>query len=307
MKLLLKYRDDEGFRFAWPLIADFLPICDAAIAAEALEIRLPCSAIESIRSFAKAKRRIYLTATLDDDTVLCTHFGADVESIREPITPKSADDLGDRMILTPLMTHPNARDEDIRDLLVAQSREHNVVVIVPSRRRAEFWRPVADSVLDGKTLADGVARLGRGNVGLVVLLNKYDGVDLPHAACRILALDGLPEAYGALDRLDAVGLDESDAMVTQQIQRIEQGMGRGVRSNEDYCVVLLLGSRLTQRLYAQGGNARFSPATRAQLDLSPKVADMRHGTSVGEIVGAIAQCLNRDADWVAASRRALDG
>src|SRR5690606_18561852 len=136
-----------------------------------------------------------------------------------------------------------------------------------------------------------------GHVGLVVLINKYDGIDLPGDACRILALDGLPEAYGALDRIEALALDESDAMITRQIQRIEQGMGRGVRSNDDHCVVLLLGSTLTQRLHRAGGSAKLSPATRAQLALSEQVADMLHGMPFAELGSVIDQCLNRDPEW----------
>lgn len=144
-------------------------------------------------------------------------------------------------------------------------------------------------------------------MGLVVLINKYDGIDLPGSACRILALDGVPEAYGALDRIEALALENSDAMLTRQVQRIEQGMGRGVRSNDDFCVVMLLGSRLTQRIHNARGRTKFSPATRAQLDLSSKVADMLHGHPLSDIAAVAQQCLDRDTGWVASGRAALDG
>jgi hypothetical protein len=86
-------------------------------------------------------------------------------------------------------------------------------------------------------------------------------------------------------------------------------MGRGVRSNDDHCVVLLLGSKLTQRLHKAGGVAKFSPATRAQLALSAQVADMLHDDDVPftDLGNVINQCLDRDPQWVAASRDALDG
>src|SRR5205085_11167134 len=121
------------------------------------------------------------------------------------------------------------------------------------------------------------------HVGLVVLINKYDGVDLPGDACHVLVIDSLPEAYGELARVEARALDDSEAFLTRQVQRIEQGMGRGVRSNDDYCVVLLLGSRLTERLHHAGGFARFSPATRAQLRLSSRVTEMLAGTNLTDL------------------------
>lgn len=307
LNALHPHRASDEFKFVWPLIHEVLPLCDVAISYDEIEIKPPCPPIDRIPSLAAAKRRIYLTATLADDSVLVTHFDAAPTTIATPITPHTADDLGDRMILTPLETYPGTTDEEVRDFLVEQAKQHNVVVIVPSRRRAAFWREVADAEHDSKTIHDGVRALRDGHVGLVVLINKYDGIDLPGDACRILALDGLPEAYSALDRIEALALDESDAMITRQIQRIEQGMGRGVRSNDDHCVVLLLGSKLTQRLHKAGGAAKFSPATRAQLTLSGQVADMLHGMPFSELGNVIDQCLDRDPEWVTASRDVLDG
>ena len=180
-------------------------------------------------------------------------------------------------------------------------------MIVPSKRQARFWKPFAASFHTSKTIQAAVDHLQRGHVGLVVLINKYDGIDLPGDACRILALDGLPEAYGPLDRLEAMALEESEAMVTRQVQRIEQGMGRAVRSNEDHCVVVLLGARLTQRTNTAAAFAKFSPATRAQLKLSRDVAEMLHGQPFIMLRDVVEQCLQRDPGWVTASRNALDG
>jgi len=307
LSILHPHRHEDGFKFVWPLIANCLPVCTAAVTADAVEIAPPCPPIDQIPSFANAKRRVYLTATLADDSVLVTHFGADPLTVSKAITPRTADDLGDRMILTPLETHPDAADIEIRDFLKQQARRHNVVVIVPSRRRAEFWKPVAAAIHDSATIYKGVEALRQGHVGLVVLLNKYDGIDLPHKACEILAIDGLPEAYSGLERLEALALDESDAMITRQVQRIEQGMGRAIRSNDDYCAVLLLGSRLTQRIHNASGFLKFSPATRAQLELSREVAEMLHDRPLGDLTAVIDQCLDRDPGWVTASRNALDG
>jgi hypothetical protein len=301
------HRGDDDLKFEWPLVSEVLHLCDVAFALDHLEIRPPCPAIDRIPSLAGAGRRIYMTATLADDSVLVTHFAADPTSIAKPITPKTADDLGDRMILTPLETFPGTTDEAIRDFLVRIAAQRNVVVIVPSRRRADFWRDHAAAVHDASTIQAGVKALRERQIGLVVLINKYDGIDLPGKACHVLALDGLPEAYGPLDRVEATALDDSQAMLVRQIQRIEQGMGRGVRSNDDHCVVLLVGSRLTQRIHAARGQALFSPATRAQLKLSDAVADMLHGRPFTDLADVMDQCLQRDLSWVTASRDALDG
>jgi hypothetical protein len=304
---LQPHRDEADFKFRWPLISECLAHCRVAIANDQIEIKPPVPPIHRITSFASAKRRIYLTATLPDDSVLITHFNARPASVTLPIAGKTADDLGDRMILTPLETHPDANEKDLQAILRRLADLHNVVVIVPSNRRAEAWKAIADAVYDKDTINAGVDALRKGRVGLVVLINKYDGIDLPDAACRVLVIDGLPEAYSPLDRIDAVTVGASEAITTRQIQRIEQGMGRGVRSSTDYCVVILLGARLTQRLNSGGGYARLSPATRVQIDLSRKVAEMLQGKPLASLADVISQCLSRDVNWVTASRAALVG
>jgi hypothetical protein len=307
VKLLHPHSDGGELGFSWPLLADSLSLCRAAISAEAIQIAPACPPIDTIPSFARAKRRLYLTATLSDDSVLVTHFGANAESVGKPVTPRAANDLGDRMILTPLQTFPECDEEWIRDFVAEKARTQNVVVIVPSVRRAAAWEAIADGVHRSETLQGALEELRAGHVGLVVLVNKYDGIDLPDDACHLLVLDGLPEALGTLDRLEMRSLENSDALLARQVQRIEQGMGRGVRSNDDFCVVLLLGRSLTARLYPVVAREKFSPATRAQLDLSDQVADMLRGRPVEELETVIDQCLSRDPDWIRASRDALDG
>src|SRR6266702_5241841 len=96
-------------------------------------------------------------------------------------------------------------------------------------------------------------------------------------------------------------------MTTRQLQRIEQGMGRGIRSRDDYCVVMLLGARLIRRLHDPGAAGHFSAATAAQLQLSRLVAEQLAEGDAADLRAAVEQCLARDQGWVRASRNALVG
>jgi hypothetical protein len=307
-RILHACRDDDDLMFTLPFVMDMLPICQAVFTAQALEVKPPLPPVGLIQSFASAARRIYLTATLADDSVLVTHFDAQPAAAGHPITPVSAADLGDRMILAPQEINPTLRDDDIRQAVRELADQVNVVVLVPSRRRAGEWEDLADIVTAADGIEAAVNRLqSEDHVGLVVLISKYDGIDLPDKACRVLVIDGLPEAYGGIDRREAAILGESDAMVSRQLRRIEQGMGRGVRSAEDYCAVLLLGPKLTQLIAEPGNLTRFGPATRAQLQLSRQVAQRLEGADLDEIMSVVRQCLDRDPGWVSTSRHALAG
>jgi hypothetical protein len=69
--------------------------------------------------------------------------------------------------------------------------------------------------------------------------------------------------------------------------------------------VLLLGPKLTHLIADPANMARFGPATRAQLDLSSRVAQQLAGASMGRIITAVRQALGRDPGWIAASRQTL--
>ena len=53
----------------------------------------------------------------------------------------------------------------------------------------ETWRTSPLQPTGWRTPSTGCKRA---HVGLVVLINKYDGIDLPDDACRVLVIEGLP-------------------------------------------------------------------------------------------------------------------
>ena len=306
-KLIHRHRSDKEIEWAWPLVSPALARCSCVISGRGVEISSRCLNIELIRSFVSAKRRIYMTATLADDSVLVTHFQASADSIAIPVTPKRADDIGDRMIIAPQELNPALTDDVIKEFLESVADTYNVVVIVPSGTRAEYWEDVAQDTLTAANLRAGVDRLKSGHVGLVVLVNKYDGVDLPQDACRILVIDGVPEVERLIDRSDASVLEGSDVILSRHIQRIEQGMGRGVRAEDDHCVVILLGSRLLRRMHNPAARAKFTKATLAQLDLSARVAEQLKGKPLSELRDVIQLCLDENTQWRKESRGAVAG
>ena len=300
-------RADDDLQFTYPLLKDILPQCRCVIGGQHLEIEPYFPATDLIQSFRRAKRRIYMTATLADDSVISTHFGADPSKIASPIVPTSSQSMGERMILMPKELNPDLTTNDVRKLLVKFAKKVNVVVIVPSSHAAEDWEADADQVLMGEGVADGIEKLRNGHVGLTVLINRYDGIDLPADACRVLVISELPEVSSYSDLVDSEVLSGTAVNLRRQVERIEQGMGRGVRSNDDHCVVLLLGAKLTSRLRSPEGQEMLTPATKAQLDLSRKIARQLGTPSMDEIEAVIRQCLDRDSSWIKVSKKALVG
>lgn len=308
LDLLRPHRDSSDFEWAWPIMSDLLPICEVTVSGDGIEIKPPCPPIEKFPSLAEAKRRVYMTATLADDSLLVTHFDAKPDSVASSIVPDSAGDLGDRLVLAPQELNASTSTSEIRDLAASVSDDHNVVVLVPSWRIADEWKSfAARRVSKPDDISAAVRDLRTGHVGLVVIVGRYDGIDLPDEACRLLVIDSLPFAYTGSERREAMALRDSEAMVARQLQRLEQGIGRGVRSRDDRCAVILIGSRLTQLVARADTASKLSPATQAQLKLSRTVASSLEGASAEDVEGVVRQVIEGDGDFRTLSREALLG
>jgi hypothetical protein len=303
-KALTVYRNDDAVKFNWPLIKNHLGQCRCTFSGKRMEISPKCPPIEAIPSFGEAKRRIFLTATLADDSVLVSDFNARPQTVINHITPNVANDIGDRMILVPQEIDPGLTDVDLKTYLKKKSAAYNTVVIVPSDYRLGFWKDVADLTVTAENLGEAVEKLKQHHVGLVVMVNKYDGIDLPGNACRILVLDGLPQSRRLYERVETTQLAGSEHIISRQIQRIEQGMGRGIRGNDDHCAVILMGPSLIKTMFLIGAKQRFSPATRAQFEKSLEIAGQLDD-GITELDTAVELILSRNLEWKKVSREAL--
>lgn len=305
IRILHAQRGSPELEWSWPLLKECIPLCTCIFGGAHLEITPQFVPIDRIPSFASAQRRMYMTATLADDTILVSHFQADAQEVSKPIRPKGGGDIGDRMIIAPQEINPQYTVERIKTLVADIAKHVNAVVIVPSKARADFWSDVANQVLNKDNIQAGVERLKAEHVGVTILVNKYDGIDLPGSACELLVIDGLPEVYGLSERLEMGLLDGTKRQLVRQIQRIEQGMGRGVRSSDDHCVVILLGGKMTQRIHQPEAEEMFSSATRAQIALGREVSAQVRGKSLAELKPILNLCLDQDDQWVQAGRNAI--
>lgn len=196
LKILHPHRNEKEFKWVWPLVGSVLPLSQCIFGGRHLEIAPRYLPVDIIPAFTGAKRRIYMTATLADDGILVSHFQADASEVGNPIRPKGGGDIGDRMILAPQEINPEIKIDDVKALAADVAKTKNVAVIVPSTQRADYWKDVAAQVLDKNNIASGVEKMRAGHVGVTVLINKYDGIDLPGQSCELLILDGLRKCMG---------------------------------------------------------------------------------------------------------------
>ena len=116
------------------------------------------------------------------------------------------------------------RPPEIKEKVEEVAEKYNVVVLVPSFSRAKFWDKEGTRTAKKDNINRIVDELKSGkHVGKVIFVNRYDGIDLPGDACRMLVIDGLPPLNSIKDRYIQSVAPQSTILLREQVQRIEQG------------------------------------------------------------------------------------
>lgn len=291
--------DAKKYPFEWPLLRDELHLCHALISRGAFTITPILPLVNEFPTFFDAPRRIYMSATIADDSEIVRTFDADPKLVQSPLTSRSLAGVSERMILIPdLMPFSFNVREAIEKLVDWASKQNlGAVILVSSDKASAKWSDAATVAVGSKDVEDLVAELQeRKTSGPAVFSNRYDGIDLPGDSCRLLIMSGLPAGTSNYELFRASALYGGVNITRMLAQRIEQGIGRGARGSGDHCVVLLEGADLAGWI-AKDANFRFlTSATRAQLEIgeeiSTEVKDLK------DLAQTINRSFKRDKGWV---------
>ena len=285
--------------YVWPLLRDNLAVCHCLFSSKAVTITPVFPLVDLIPTFADCRRRIYMSATIADDSEIVRTFCASPKAVQNPITSTSLAGVGERMILVPdLMKLGDVHIKQmVKNIAIKLAeRKAGSVILTPSRHAAQEWIDVADFPSDTDTVLERVTDMQTGTFyGPLVLANRYDGIDLAGSACRFLVMGDLPQGTTDYDMF-RVNVAADTVVNSLLAQRIEQGIGRGTRGGGDYCVVVLVGSKLVGWIGRKQNLASLTASTRVQLKMGQEISEAIE--TVEEVVQTIKKCLDRDDDWV---------
>jgi len=284
--------------FAWPLLRDELDVCHALISSSDFSITPMYPIVDLFPTFVECPRRIYMSATLADDSAIIRTFNAAQQFVSQPIMPVETTNVGERMILVPALTgiDPGEQVHCAKKLAeLVSSRGSGVVILVPSYRMAREWEDVGTNVLRGE-VERRVEELQKGqSTGPYVFANRYDGIDLPGNSCRLLILAGLPRGIDSYDTYLGSVLGESSAIQTTRAQRIEQGAGRSTRGAGDFSGVLLVGNDLSAWVGTSSNLKLLTQVTRAQFEMGIEIS--KAIDSWDGLIRTLDQCLDQAPEW----------
>ena len=148
---------------------------------------------------------------------------------------------------------------------------------------------------------DGMLEKLRTTTGnYVVFAQRFDGVDLPDDACRVLVIDGVPGGDRIIDRIDAYRQKDSPEYEVRTVNKFEQALGRAVRSSADFATVLLVGADIAAFIGRKNVAGLLEERTRRQVELGQELARLpdHAGKSIGVVIQDLAQALlDRNEGW----------
>jgi replicative superfamily II helicase len=305
-EILSKNSTNAGIKFAWPLLKDKIKDCLCIMSGAGLEISPYLLPLNMFGSYHNARHRIFMSATVTDDSLLIKGLGLSEEAIKEPLVYKEERWSGEKLVIIPSLIHSDLTREQIVSMLGKSSstRKVGVVVLSPSFESCKDWQAYGSMVARKEDIDAKIKALREKNYEqTLVIVNRYDGIDLPDDACRILVLDQKPHPETLTERYLENCRSGSEVVSTKVARSIEQGMGRGVRGEKDYCVLILIGPELVKVIRAKGPRKYFSPQTQMQIDIGVEAAglakdDISEGSDpISALRDLINKCLKRDEGW----------
>jgi replicative superfamily II helicase len=305
-RILSRENDSDEIKFAWPLIRDTLHNCLCIISGTELQIIPYNLPISSFGTFSSAQQRIYMSATLNNDSILISGLGLSEQSVQKPITHDKDSWSGEKMVLIPSLIDSYLNQSNTGNIVGKEHPHHKfgTAILVPSTRASVMWSQYGSKVVTRTDIAHEIRSLKNGETTQPrVFVNRYDGIDLPDDSCRILVIDGKPFSEDMYSRYEMSVRGESDIVSTQTAMSIEQGMGRAVRGEKDYCCILLTSSDLVNFVRSSNNRKFFSGQTKKQIEIGITIAGMakdeiEQGADPEKaFISLINQSLSRDEGW----------
>ncbi|MGT2441025.1 DEAD/DEAH box helicase family protein (plasmid) [Bradyrhizobium betae] len=313
--ILSKNADRKSIKFAWPVLKDYLHHCQCIVSGAAVEIEPYVAPLDAFGSYSKAKHRIFMSATVTDDAFLVKGLQLSPETITTPLTYDEEKWSGEKMVLLPSLVHEDLDHGQIVQKFSqsGEKRKFGRVALVPSFERSKPWKTGGARVADTDNIGQVIDALSKGEFDdTVVLANRYDGIDLPDKTCRILIFDSKPFAESLTDLYEEQCRPHSAATLMRAVRTVEQGMGRSVRGEKDYSVVIVIGSDLVRLLRDKGSRRFLSPQMAAQIEIGLEITEMaKQDIDDGmepwkAFVDLANKCLKRDDGWKAFYAEQMD-
>ncbi|MHB1294417.1 MAG: DEAD/DEAH box helicase [Anaerolineae bacterium] len=291
--------------YAWNSVKDHLSACNVFVSWDSILIRPIMPPAKTHVPFSQANQRVYMSATLVAGGELERVTG--IRSIERLPVPSGWDKrgMGRRLFLIPEISL--ASDAAVGVVASAAKAMGRSLILIPSQYDPEgiaLGNAVESegmAVLRARDIDDSIQPFLTGEQAVLVL-SRYDGLDLPDDTCRMLVLAGLPSGTNLQERFLWSRIAALSLLRDRTLTRITQGVGRCTRSDNDYAAVFLVGRRLVDFLLKSENRRAMNPELQSELQFGIDNSMNRDADEINELRLAF---LARGEEWVKAESAIL--
>jgi hypothetical protein len=297
---------ENNQKFSWQMIQDHLHACQVYVSSNEILIKPLIPPTWSHSAFDNAKQRIYMSATLG--------LGGDLERLtgrsnikRLPIpTGWDKQGIGRRFFIFP---EKSLDHEEIVELRRGLMKEAGRSIVITSNNDSakevitDISIHLDFPIFTAQNLEESKFEFINASEAVVVIANRYDGIDFPEDDCRLLFVDGLSQSTSLQERFFINKMGAS-LLFNDRIQtRALQAIGRCTRGLNDYSAVVITGDELSCYLTDLKRRKYFHPELQAELEFG-----VYQSTEIkpANILENFQIFLEHDSDWEVANDAILD-
>lgn len=285
--------------FGLEMIRGRLPACMTYVSYREILIRPLISPTSFQDAFANAGKRIYMSATLGDGGELERAFGRRRITRVEVPPGWESQGTGRRFFVFPDLVRGLADEAQVAGFVgQVLSLFGKAMIIAPSTRARD--RVTGSVVAEGMSVwkvgeyADAPREFADASSGVLAVANRYDGIDLPDEACRLIILAERPVGMHLQERFLNESAGAQTVLAERMRTRLTQGAGRATRNSADYAAVLMLGRKLANFCAQADVQAALHPEIRAEIAFG---LENSTGMPAGEVLDNLRHFRDQDADW----------
>jgi hypothetical protein len=255
--------------YAWEVIKEHISACGVFLSWDSILIRPFIPPALTHKPFTQANQRVYMSATLGAGGELERITG--VKTIQRLPIPPGWDKRGTgrRLFLVPQVA---MSDRDALQVVLLAARDfQRTLVLTPTQYEASDFRghltSIGLTVLGAGDIEDSIEPFAT-KVGAALVLSRYDGLDLPDEACRLLVIGGLPSGTNLQEKFLWSRIAAFSLLRDRVLTRFTQGVGRCTRSDNDYAVVFVWGRALVDFILKQDNRRILHPELQAELQFA---------------------------------------
>ncbi|KPQ01695.1 DEAD/DEAH box helicase family protein [Marinobacter sp. HL-58] len=281
---------DKDLKYPFSYLQDRLNRCAIFFGNKGCEITPPFLPSLRIDCLERPLRRVYLSATLKSKADFVRAYGRMPDAT---IGPKNDAGNGERLVLFGSKIEGGVGVKEVE----AISGQHKVVLATPSYFSAHHWDALGKPPKPANFSSE-LQDFREAKEGVFILVQRVDGIDLPHNTCRVMVIENLPRGGSLLERYQWEFLNMRNLFASKMANRLAQLFGRINRGRNDYGVFIITGNELNTWLKNDRNLALLPELLQQQIKLGDLVQDGMAVTSAEKLTQIVNAVLGRDAAWL---------